>query len=88
MEGLRVILLVVGALVIAGVYAYTRSSRRGDRDGFTGTTEPTVEGGSGADPNDEFSDDEFPDDLPPLHAAERDGRDDDEGNVSPAQETR
>ncbi|HEX7047209.1 MAG TPA: cell division protein ZipA [Gammaproteobacteria bacterium] len=64
MEGLRLILLIAGLLVIAGVYAYTRMSsaarsRRRDDDDIADDEEPTL--------NADF-DDEFPDDLPPLHA--------------------
>ncbi|HEX7030164.1 MAG TPA: cell division protein ZipA [Gammaproteobacteria bacterium] len=59
MEGLRLILLVVGALVIAGVYAYTRSmSSRRDSDGESALRE-------------DF-DDEILEDLPSLRAADDD----------------
>lgn len=75
MEGLRLILLIVGALVVAGVYAYSRMGARPGRrkdEAVADNVEPKL--------NADF-DDELPDDLPPLHAGKSDGlaaRQDDE----------
>lgn len=64
MEGLRLVLLVVGVLVVAGVYFHTRSSSRRGRAGIRDALEPTMTPGDRR-----VADDELPDDLPPLHAA-------------------
>ena len=62
MDGLRLILLALGALVVLGVYAYSRRDgrRRGDDvDVFPERARSAKD-----------ADDEFPEDLPPLHATE------------------
>lgn len=72
MEGLRLILLVVGALVVAGVYAYSRWNGASRRD----RTRSDESGFSHDAPRIGMPDDELPDDLPSLRAkddAELDG---------------
>lgn len=70
MDELRLILLVIGAIVIVGVYLYSRqgASRRERRnDPFGGKLEVPF-GEHRVNARDE--DEELPDDLPPLHATD------------------
>lgn len=69
MDGLRLILLLAGALVIAGVYLYSRRSGDGRQDAPVTTRAPRKkEPQLGA----HDTDDDFLDDMPPVRAIDAD----------------